>query len=88
MRWPHDETTALVDLHSQWNSLNLLSLCIGGDRHKHPKDLPVHSRLFVVHGKDTNESDLKEAFSDYGEVIENKIVDFPLFRRTLILSIP
>jgi len=40
----------------------------GGDRHKHPKDLPVHSRLFVVHGKDTKESDLKDAFGEYGEV--------------------
>lgn len=40
----------------------------GGDRHKHPKDLPVHSRLFVVHGKDTNESDLRDAFNSYGEV--------------------
>jgi len=40
----------------------------GGDRHKHPKDLPVHSRLFVVHGKDTHESDLRDAFGAYGEV--------------------
>lgn len=40
----------------------------GGDKHKHPKDLPVHSRLFVVHGKDTEESDLRESFSNYGEV--------------------
>ena len=47
-------------------------LILGGDRHKHPKDLPVHSRLFVVHGKDTNESDLREAFNDHGEVSFNE----------------
>ena len=45
----------------------------GGDRHKHPKDLPVHSRLFVVHGKDTNESDLRDAFNSYGEVKESSV---------------
>jgi len=40
----------------------------GPDRHKNPKDLPVHSRLFVIHGKDTNESDIREAFGEHGEV--------------------
>jgi len=40
----------------------------GDPRTKNPKDLPVHSRLFVVHGRDTQEIDLRAAFEDFGEV--------------------
>lgn len=33
-----------------------------------PKDLPMHSRLFVIYGKDLGQDDLRKAFQPYGNL--------------------
>jgi hypothetical protein len=44
------------------------------ESNRSPRDLPVHSRLFVVHGKGMKEEDLRKSFGEIGNVEDIRMV--------------
>ena len=51
------------------SSIHDLGLSSGpGGPKRTAKDLPMHSRLFVIHGKEVGQDDLRQAFAPYGKL--------------------